>query len=265
MPICIFAKNKYFVKRIITLFFILISVVSSAQNDSISNQFNYGGNIGLTNNGISIIPTFSLNAPAFVTSISFSNGGKFSIDPDLRLTLDGRKGGAMLWFRYKVLKDSKFKLTVGAHPAYNFALKTITENGKTWEITQARRFWATEIVPALVINNHFALGLYYLNGHGLQDDGPTSTHFVTFSPAFTSLSLGGNYSFNVNPQVYYLKVDKEDGYYLSGNASISNNKSPLVIMGSYNKEIHTNITGSKNFDWNITLLYKFNNRYTKIK
>ena len=244
---------------------LLLTLQAIAQNDSIPGEFHFSGNLGVTNNGISIIPTFSLQAPAFNTTLSFSNGGKFSIEPDLRLTFDGRKGGGMVWFRYKLIQDKKWKLTLGAHPAYNFALKTITENGKTWKITQARRFWATELAPSYVFNNHFALGLYYLNGHGLQEDGPKSTHFVNMNTSFMNMPIGGNYMLTLRPQVYYLQVDKEDGFYLTGNAIIANKKSPLSLMYTYNKEIHTNITGSRNYDWNITLAYSFNKKYKHYK
>lgn len=254
-------REKIILKKALTLLFVCFSLVAFAQKDTLPSQFHFSGSVGITNNGISIIPTFSLRAPAMVTTLSFSKGARFSIDPDIRLTFDGRKGGAIVWVRYKLLKENKFKFTIGAHPAYNLALKTITENGKSWQITQARRFWATELAPTYVFNNHFAMGIYFLNGHGLQNDGPISTHFVNLNTSFNGIPLSGNFVFNFNPQIYYLKVDKQDGFYLSGGASVANKKSPFAILGSYNKEIRTNITGSRNFDWNITLSYKFNNKY----
>jgi len=251
------------VKKLLLLLLLFVSIQLIAQNDTLPGEFHFSGNVGVTNNGLSIIPTFSLQAPAFNTTLFFSNGGRFSIDPDLRFTFDGRKGGGMVWFRYKLVQDKKIKLTVGAHPAYNFALKTITENGKTWTITQARRFWATEVAPVFIVNDHFALGVYYLNGHGLQEDGPQSTHFINMNASLMNIQLGNNYSLTLRPQVYYLKMDKQDGYYLTGNAILANTKSPLSLNYTYNKEINSNITGSKNFDWNITLAYSFNNKYKR--
>jgi hypothetical protein len=253
------------VKKLVALLFIIPSLGASAQNDTLPSATVFSGSVGVTNNGISIVPTFSLRAPAIITNLSLSKGGKFSIDPDIRFTFDFRKGSALLWFRYKLLNNNKFKFTVGAHPAYNFALRTVTENGKSWQITQARRFVATELAPTYIVNKHFAIGMYYLNGHGLQDDGPKSTHFVTFNTSFTGLPLGGSYVFNFNPNVYYLKVDKEDGFYLSGAAGIVNKNFPISLLASYNKEINTHITGSRDFDWNITLSYRFSNKYKLVK
>jgi hypothetical protein len=258
-------QKNYNLKKLLTILILLSTLVSRAQNDTLPSQFHFSGNVGITNNGISIIPTFTLNAPAFNSSLSFSNGGKFSIDPDLRFTFDGRKGGALLWLRYKLVSSTKFKFNIGAHPAYNFALRTITENGKTSQITQARRFLAAELAPSYIVNKHFTFGLYYLTGHGLQKDGPISTHYVTFNTSFVNLPLGGDFAINLFPQVYYLKIDNEDGYYLSGGAGVVNKNSPFSVIGFFNKELHSNITGSKSLIWNLTLSYRFNNKYKRFK
>lgn len=239
---------------------LMFQLFSYAQ-DTTTKELFVSGNIGVTNNGISIIPTFSLKQPAFNLSYSLSRGGRFSIDPDLRLTFDGKKGGGILWFRYKLKKEGNFKLNVGIHPAYNFSLRTITEDGKSWTITQARRFIATEFVPTYVVNEHFHLGLYYLNGHGLQDDGPKNIHYVNFLTGIDKVPLGGAYSFNFSPQVYYLKSDKDDGFYFTSNLVLSKAKSPFVLMSMINKEIRSNVAGSINFDWNVSILYNFKNKF----
>lgn len=248
-------------------FFILLFSVSilKAQTDTSNRDIHVDGNIGITNNGISIIPTFSLQEAAFNTTFSISKGGRFSIDPDFRLTFDFRKGGGLVWFRYKLMNSKKFQMTLGAHPAFNLSLETKMENGLPVSITQWRRFVATEIAPTYAISDHMKLGLYYLHGNGLQKDGPISTHFVNLSTSFVDLSLGGNYLLTIMPQVYYLQVDNEDGYYSTGSLIFANKKSPFAIMSTYNKEIRTNITGSKNFDWNITLMYSFSKLYAQRK
>ena len=254
-------------KKCLSFLFVLslfINVISYAQ-DSTSKPYVVAGNIGITNNGISIIPTFSLQEPAFNYTGTLSRGGKFSIDPDVRLTFDGRKGGAMIWLRYKLVDSKKFNFRVGAHPAFNFALKSVTENGKTWNITQARRFIATELAPSYTINNHISFGAYYLHGNGLQTDGPISTHFVNFISSFSGIKLGATHLLSFSPQVYYLQIDKEDGFYLTGNVVLTSKKSPIALMYLYNKEIRTNITGSKNLDWNLTLMYNFNKSFKQIK
>jgi hypothetical protein len=80
-------------RKICLLAVIMLITFSLKAQDTSTKELIIKGNIGATNNGISIIPTFSLKQSAFNLSYSFSRGGKFSIDPDIRLTFDGRKGG----------------------------------------------------------------------------------------------------------------------------------------------------------------------------
>ena len=68
------------------------------KKDSLVVKSNFSGLVGLTSNGLSIIPTFALNAPAYNILLSVSKN-KFSFDPDIRMTLDGRKGSMVFWFR----------------------------------------------------------------------------------------------------------------------------------------------------------------------
>jgi len=111
--------------HIIVLLTVVHFSVIAQDSTSTIKPYIVAGNIGVTNNGISIIPTFSLKQPAFNFTGSLSRGGRFSLDPDVRLTFDGRKGGAMLWLRYKLVEGKKFNFRIGAHPAFNFALKSV--------------------------------------------------------------------------------------------------------------------------------------------
>ena len=251
-------------KSLMIMSLLLVSLFSFSQ-DTATKEFHVSGSIGVTNNGISIIPTFSLKEPAFSLMYSLSRGGRFSIDPDIRLTFDGRKGSGIVWFRYKLKTEGKFKVNIGIHPAYNFALRTITEEGKPLKITQARRFIATEFAPSYKVNNHLNFGIYYLKGTGMQKDGPQSVQFVNFITGITKIPLFSSYSFNVTPQVYYLKSDKDDGYYFNSNIVLAKQNSPFVLMYMLNKEIRSNVAGSVNFDWNLSLLYNFKNKFKSYK
>jgi hypothetical protein len=188
---------------------------------------------------------------------------KFSIDPDIRLTLDGRKGGMVFWFRYKAVQSKKFSLGVGAHPAYNFQLRKIIDpsTGQSSEITQARRFFATEINPGYQVTKNFRVGVYYLKGFGLQNDAVRSSHFLTFNTTFSNIKLGGGTFLQFTPQVYYLKLDNEDGIFYTHTMSISKKDVPFLLQSTINKDIRTNITGGDRLQWNITLFYSFNRKY----
>jgi hypothetical protein len=251
-------------KSLMVLSFLMVSIFSFSQDTS-TKELHISGNIGVTNNGISIIPTFSLKQSAFNLNYSLSRGGRFSIDPDIRLTFDGKKGSGIVWFRYKLKTEGKFKVNIGIHPAYNFALRTITDVGKPLKITQARRYVATEFAPSYKVNDHLNFGVYYLKGTGMQEDGPQNIHFVNFITGISKIPLFSGYSFNITPQLYYLKSDNQDGYYFNSNVVLAKQKSPLVLVYMINKEIRSNVAGSVNFDWNISLLYNFSNKFKSFK
>lgn len=257
---------SYFsIKQLLTLLIFLVSVYRgiSQTRDTTASEIRFSGQLGLTNNGISIIPSFTLNAPSTVFILSFG-GKRFSIDPDIRLTLDGKKGGGLLWFRYKVITGKKFSLGAGVHPAYNFAIRQFTENNTVQKITQARRFIASEIVPYYQVSEHFGTGIYYLQGHGLQKDGPMQTHFVALNANISGLRFLQHYFFQIVPQLYYLNIDKVDGTYFSANAAISHDKIPFSLHSTINKVIDTRIAGSEDFMWNVTLFYNFSKKFRKV-
>lgn len=237
----------------------------SQQLDTTKPVTLFSGNISLTTNGFSIIPTFSLNSPAVITQLSWRRR-KFSIDPDIRLTPNLKKGSMVLWFRYYPIQQRKFSLRVGAHPAMNFQLRKITDsNGVVSEISQMRRFLAWELSPSYRITNNWAIGLYYLQGNGLQKDGPRTTHFINLSTGITNIRFGPWIRLAAYPAVYFLKLDSNDGFYFTGTAELSHLRSPLSLSSSVNQTFYSNIPGNKIFMWNVSLNYRFSKVMGKVK
>jgi len=232
------------------------------KKDSVVVKSNFSGLVGLTTNGLSIIPTFALNAPAYNFLLSVSKN-KFSFDPDIRMTLDGRKGSMVFWFRYKAVENKKYSLGVGAHPAFNIQTREILDPGtrQLSEISQLRRFIAAEINQGYQVSKNLRVGIYYLKGFGLQGDAVKSSHFLTLNSTISNIKLGGGTSIQFTPQVYYLKLDKEDGIFYTHTVSLSKKNLPFLLQSTINKNIKTNITGGDRFQWNVTLFYSFNRKY----
>lgn len=255
-------------KRICTILLLLIATASKAQKkDSLVVTSGFSGLMGVTTNGISIIPTFSLNAPAVNFLLSVKKN-RFSFDPDIRATFDGKKGSLVFWFRYKAIQGKRFNLQAGAHPAYNLALTDIVTNNTSSTvstITQARRFVATEVFPSYRVSNKVTLGVYYLRGFGLQKDGPINSNFITFNTNISGIRLFKDHYLQYTPQFYYLKLDQNDGTYYTHTIGISSTKHPFLLQSTINKEIRTNIPGSRNFAWNMTLFYAFNKKYGRMQ
>lgn len=239
---------------------VLVVQLAAQKKDSLRIKSEFSGLIGATNNGLSIVPTFSLNAPAAVFLLSVKRN-RFSFDPDVRLTFDGRRGGMVFWFRYKILTDKKFTFHVGAHPAFNLQTRMIQENGTSNLITQAQRFLAYEVVPNYRISQHASIGMYYLTGYGLQKDGPRRSHFLTINTNLTNIRIANDVFIQFTPQFYYLKLNQEYGFYYTHAIGVSKKSWPVLFQSIVNKEFSSNITGSRKFQWNVSVLYTFNNKY----
>jgi hypothetical protein len=154
---------------------------------------------------------------------------------------------------------------VGAHPGLNLQERVLTENGATSKITQMRRFLAWELVPNYRITQNWTIGAYYLQGNGLQKDGPLTTHFLTFNTAISNIKAGKELRLGFYPAVYYLYLDGLTGKYFTATAALSHQQLPLSLEYSLNKTFTSNLPGNKDFMWCLTLKYNFSKTLLNIK
>jgi hypothetical protein len=239
---------------------IRMDLVAQTPSDSAQKYMRFSGSVGITNNGFSIIPTFSLNSPATITLLSWRRE-KFSIDPDIRLTPDARKGSMLLWFRYHAIERKNFRIRAGFHPAMNFQIRKISEEGITSEITQMRRFLAWELAPSFSIRKNWSIGIYYLQGNGMQKDGPRTTHFLNLNTTLANMKVGRGFGFTFTPAVYHLYMDGHTGNYFTATGALTHVKYPFTLQYTINKTINSNLPGNKDFLWNIAFLYNFSKRF----
>lgn len=246
----------------ITLFAFLITLNSNAQNiDSANKVYHFSGNALITNNGISFIPTFSLGKPATIITLSMGDK-RLSFDPEFRFSLEGKPWAILLWGRYKIANIDKFKLTAGTHLGLSYNYPNVVINGIPIDITQVKRYLATELVPNYFFNKNFSVGIYYLYSHGLDIGTTNNTHFITLNTNISNVVICNDFYFNFKPQIYYLKMDHQDGYFTSATLTLLKNHCPFSIAGIVNQKINTNIV-TKSFVWNVSLNYSFNHNYTR--
>jgi len=240
------------------LFFILflINFDTFSQDKSLKKNIEISGKAHLTNNGISLIPTFSLEKPATIFDFSFSSN-KISFDPELSFSLEGKPWFFLFWWRYKIINNKKFNLKLGINPSLDFKEKTLySANGIKKKIISADRFFTTEIVPTYKLSENISIGLYYLLIFGFDNTDKTS-NFLTFNTVLSNIKLTKNYYLRIIPQVYYLKMDEKDGYYITSSFTFYSKNHPFSLSSIINKVINTEISGSKNFNWNLSLIYSF--------
>ena len=234
----------------------------SQKTDSTQSTSHFSGTVNITNNGISIIPTFTLGKPAAI--FNFSAGSKkLSFDPELKFSLSGKPWGFVFWLRCKLASTNKWNISVSAHPAFTFHTETVSENGTSKDIFVARRYVAAELSPNYSLSKNTSIGMYCLYGHGLQNEGPQNTYFFTVNSNFSAININSRYYMKFTPQFYYLKIDKEDGFYFTSALTLAKKNFPLSVSSIINQKINSNISGSKNFVWNASLVYTFNKQYVK--
>jgi hypothetical protein len=253
-------------KRACYLLFFSLSLVSqsafSQQVDSVKSEKHFGGTVTVTNNGISLLPSFSLGRPAAVFDLNVGNK-KLTFEPQFRFGLDGKPWSFIFWWRYKLIQHEKFKLSVGAHPSFVFKPTTIIVNGVDDDTFYVQRYLATEISPNYFITKNITVGVYYLHSTGLDKGAIQETNFITINANFNNIKLSDDFYMKFNPQIFYLKMDKPDGFYATATLTILKKNFPLSIQSIVNKAIETMIPAKSNFVWNVSLIYSFNKNYVR--
>uniref|UniRef100_UPI0040474097 hypothetical protein n=1 Tax=Algoriphagus sp. TaxID=1872435 RepID=UPI0040474097 len=223
----------------------------------------FGGVITATNNGVSIIPSFTLGRPALLFDLSLS-GERFSFDPMLRFGMDGKPWSFVFWGRYKAIKDKRFTLSLGAHPAFIFAERIVKVNGKEETMLVSQRFLTMEVAPTYKISKRLSMGLYYLRGHGFNPIPPDNSNFIALNTVISGVPMGGGFTMRINPQLFYLKVDDDSGTYATSNFTVSKPGFPIGFQGLVNQKIKSSIPGD-DLIWNVGLLYIFSTPFHRAK
>jgi hypothetical protein len=84
--------------RLLLLWVLLLfnHLAFSQEADSTKAVYHFGGAVTVTNNGISLLPTFSLDKPAVMFDMSVG-GKKLSFEPQFRFSLEGKPWAFIFW------------------------------------------------------------------------------------------------------------------------------------------------------------------------
>jgi hypothetical protein len=232
--------------------------------NSTNNLFHFKGAVTITNKGISLVPTFTLGKPAAIFDLSMGKK-KLFFEPQMRFALEGKPWSFLFWWRYKLITDKKFALTLGSHPAMNFKTETHLVNGVSRKYIVTRRYLAGELVPNYFISKNVSVGLYYLYSRGFDYGSPRNTHFLTLNTNLSHIKLGDKFFARFTPQLYYLNQDGKDGFYFTSSLTLLKRNFPISFQSATNKIIQTNVPGSEDFLLNFSLIYSFNKTYVNQK
>lgn len=239
------------------LFIICITSVSVAQeNEDAVKKVHITGSAGITNNGISLIPNFSLGDPAALFYLSITKG-RLSFDTDFNFSLEAKPWYILYWLRYQVVNHEKFQIGTATHLGLNFKTTEMLVDGNPENTTITERYWVVDVSPRYLISKNTTVGVYYLHSVGLDPGTVGDTNFLILNANFSNIKLIKDIYLAFNPQIYYLKLDHPDGFYFTSTFTLSKDNCPISISSLINKEIKTAITAGDNFVWNISLKYSF--------
>jgi hypothetical protein len=246
---------------LILLILNLSQLAIAQEPNSKSSVRHFDGTITATNNGISIIPSFTLGRPAVFFDLMMG-GERLSFDPMLRFGVDGKPWSFVFWGRYKMIKDKRFSLTVGGHPAFIFQEVDMMVRGKPDRMMVANRYLAGEITTSYKLSDRVSTGIYFLKGTGLKVLGTKNSDFLAWNTSFSKLKLVNDLAVRVNSQLFYLRTDDTSGMYFNSGFTFEKGGFPIQFQGFFNRKIKSTVPGD-DLVWNLSLMYTFANDYKK--
>jgi hypothetical protein len=192
-------------------------------------------------------------------------GRKLTFEPQFRFSLEGKPWAMVFWWRYNQSMSNKFSLNFSAN--HSFSFKDIesypdTISTTSSEIIRTTRYLAAAITPNYKFNNYLGVGVYIFYTRGIEKFITQNTYMVALRPSISNIPIFGGIVGRFGPEIYYLKMDKNDGWYLNASFSISKKNCPLSVSALFNKTVQSTIPSEFDFLWNVGLIYSFNNKYT---
>jgi len=232
----------------------VVHPIRAQQPGNANHRAQVAGAVTVTTKGISLIPALTLGKPAAIFDVAIT-GGPLSFEPQFRFGLDGKPWTFIFWGRYRPVREGKFRLTVGAHPALTF--KTITDSigGEPRSAIVTRRYFAGDVYPSFLLTPSLSVGPYYLYSRGLDPESFQHTHFVGARANLTNLPISDQFFIQFAPQLYYLWMDRQDGVYVSSVLTLANRKLPFSVSTLVNSPMRSSIAGGQSFLWNVSLIY----------
>lgn len=248
---------------LLLLFLLAFSQTLSAQkNDStITKINNFTGVVTFQTKGISTIPNLTLGKPAAVFDMKM--GRKLTFEPQFRFALDGKPWAMVFWWRYYSTIGSKFRMIFSTN--YSLSYKTVTN--ATYDPPQQNirttRYLVGAIEPIYQVNKYFDLGMYLFYNYGIEKFITRNTYMFSFRPAISNIPVTKNIAARINPEIYYLKLDKNDGIYFNARFLVTKKNCPISLSAIINKPINSNIPAEYDLLWNVGVSYTFNKKYVE--
>jgi hypothetical protein len=192
-----------------------------------------------------------------------SVGRKISFEPEFRFALEGKPWMYILWWRYESLKTDKFIIGMRANASPNFKTIPFITDGTTSKKIVAERSLTGDLSPTYFLTKNISAGVYYMYVHGIEEYSVKNIHYLAIRCNFSNINLPYRFYARFNPQVYYLRMDKNDGYYVSATLSLVRRNFPVFLSSLITTPLKTHIPYDNGTLWNVGLTYTFNKEYVE--
>ncbi len=263
--IIIYHKSINYLKALSLLILIGISNSILAQKkDSIMPKINnFAALVTVQTKGISTIPNLTLGKPAIIFDMKI--GRKLTFEPQFRFSLEGKPWAMVFWWRYYVTAGKKYKMIFSTN--YSLAYKSIIDTvpEPSVEMIRATRYLAGTILSNYQVNKYIGIDLYLFYTYGIEKFITRNTWMASFRPSFSNIPITKNIIARIVPEIYYLKMDENDGVYLNATLLISKKNFPISISGLINNPLESNIPTNYGLLWNVGVTYTFTKKYTDVR
>lgn len=85
----------------------------------------------------------------------------------------------------------------------------------------------------------------------------------SFRTGISNIPVAEGTTARITPEIYYLKMDGNEGVFFNARLSVSNRNFPVSVSALVNKPLKSNIPSEYDFLWHIAMSYSFGGNYTK--
>ncbi len=234
----------------------LALIIRAGELPEKDNNWKIAGSAAITNNGISLIPNFSLGEPAVQFNLSLGKD-RLTFDTDFNFSWEGKPWYILYWIRYQMIRSDRFQMSTATHLGLNFRPSEVVINLRPETMLTTERYWVAEFFPRYRISPKVTSGVFYLFSLGLDPGTSATNHFVTLNTSFSQLNLTKEYHLSIHPQIYYLRQESTDGFYFTSSFTLGKKDAPVSLSTLFNQVISTEIYSSSDFVWNLSLKYSW--------
>ena len=254
--------TKYLKGNLLLVIFLTLSfIVYSQEKDSTKAVTHFSASVTINSKGISTIPNFTLGKPAAIFFMSV--GRKISFEPEFRFALEGKPWMYILWWRYELLKTDKFNIGMRANASLNFKTIPFITDGISSKKIVAERALTGDLYPTYSLTKNISAGVYYMYVRGIEEYSVKNIHYLALRCNFSNIKLSDQFYARFYPQAYYLRMDKNYGYYVSASLALGRRNFPVFLSSLITTPLQSRIPNDNGTLWNVGLTYTFNKEYVE--